>query len=62
VLIGSMIITNVIGNTIGRDGGNGEITSGVFNTGINELITSINLLSAIIVFCTLLIIEEIQKK
>lgn len=61
VLIGSMIITNVMG-TIVQDAGNGEMTSGVFNTGIMGLIFSINLLSAILVFCTFYIIEEIRKK
>lgn len=61
VFIGSMIITNVMG-TIFRDDGNGEMTSGIFNTGIMGLIISINLLSSIIVFCTFFIIEEIQKK
>ncbi len=61
VLIVSMIVTNVMG-TIVRDAGNGEMTSGIFNTGIMGLIFSINLLSSIIVFCTFYIIEEIQKK
>lgn len=61
VLIGSMFITNVM-LTIVRDAGNAEMTSGIFNTGINGLMFSINLLSAIIVFCTFFIIEEIQKK
>lgn len=61
VFIGSMIITYVMG-TIFRDDGNGEMTSGIFNTGIMGLIISINLLSSIIVFCTFFIIEEIQKK
>ena len=61
VLIGSIIFTNVLGNTFGEDGGNAEITSGIFNTGINELVTSINLLSAIIVFCAFFIVDEIRK-
>ena len=61
MLIGSLIITNVIGKTFGEDGGNAEITSGIFNTGINELVTSINLLSAIIVFCAFFIVDEIRK-
>ncbi|WP_394189117.1 hypothetical protein [Paenisporosarcina quisquiliarum] len=61
VLIVSMIVTNLMG-TIVRDAGNGEMTSGIFNTGIKGLIFSINLLSSIIVFCAFFIIEEIKKK
>ena len=61
VLIGCMFISNVVGSEIGRDAGNGEMTSGVFNTGIFELLVSINLLSGIVVFSTFFIIEEIRK-
>lgn len=61
VLIRSIIITNVLGNTFGEDGGNAEITSGIFNTGINELVISINLLSAIMFFVPFLLLRKSEK-
>lgn len=60
VLILGLAFTMFLGGSLG--GGDGSISSGVFNSAMSGLIFAIIFLSATIVFCTLMIIEELRDK
>ncbi len=60
VLIIGWVFTIFIGGSLG--GGDGTVSSGVFNSAMAGLIFAIIFLSATIMLCTLLILEELKKR
>jgi hypothetical protein len=60
VLIIGMVFTMFIGGSLG--GGDGAVSSGVFNSAMAGLIFAIVFLSATIMLCTLMIIEELKRR
>lgn len=59
VLIIGLVFTMFIGGNLG--GGDGPVSSGVFNSAMAGLIFAIIFLSATIMLCTLMIIEELKR-
>ncbi len=60
VLIIGVVFTMFIGGSLGD--GDGTISSGVFNSAMAGLIFAIIFLSATIMLCTLMIIEELKRR
>ena len=59
-LIGFIIMFFLVG--IFAQPGGGELTSAIFNSGIMAIVSSVLFLCAVIVICTLMIINVIKSK